>query len=73
MSQAWIWPRDLNSEEVRELWMFTKDRYPRAQRGLPSTGLGQLPYRMPPNPFGATRAPKLPEGEVGGTGVTTSE
>ena len=67
VSQAWIWPRDLSSEEVRELWMFTKDRYPRAQRGLPSTGLGQLPYRMPPNPFGATRAPKLPEGEVGGT------
>ncbi len=26
--QAWIWPRDLEEEEIHELWLETKDRYP---------------------------------------------
>ena len=51
IAQAWIWPRDLTNEEVRELWMVTKHRYPKAQRGLPSEGLGKIIYRAPPNPF----------------------
>ena len=27
IAQAWIWPRDLEEEEIMELWVATKDRY----------------------------------------------
>ena len=62
LAQAWIWPRDLQQDEVRELWMQTKGRYPVAKRGVSS--LAALPfaipggvYRVPPNPFaGDTQA-----------------
>ena len=50
LAQSWIWPRDLTSEEVRELWMETKKRYPIAKRGLPHLGLGSgMAYRAPPS------------------------
>jgi hypothetical protein len=68
VAQAWVWPRDLTSEEVRELWMFTRDRYPRAKRGLPAEGLGQMPYRPPPNPFATTKVNAPGPGE----GVTSA-
>ena len=42
LAQSWIWPRDLTSEEVRELWMETKKRYPIAKRGLPHLGLDRV-------------------------------
>ena len=49
MAQSWFWPRDLEPDEVRELWMETKKRYPRARRGLPTGGLGKLAYREAPS------------------------
>ena len=53
LAQAWIWPRDLSQEEVRELWMLTKSRYPVAKRGIISQSLHRRlsQYRPPPNPF----------------------
>ena len=54
LAQAWIWPRDLTANEVKELWMHTKTRYPVAKRGFFAKGssLMQLSqYRPPPNPF----------------------
>ena len=71
LAQAWIWPRDLQPDEVRELWMQTKSRYPIAKRGVSS--LDALPfaipggvYREPPNPFaddGKARAERRREKE----------
>ena len=56
LAQAWIWPRDLSADEVRELWMMTKSRYPVAKRGVSS--LSALPFAIPgglyrtaPNPI----------------------
>jgi len=50
LAQAWIWPRDLTPDEVRELWMETKKRYPVAKRGIPTGGIGKLSgYREAPS------------------------
>ena len=48
LAQAWIWPRALEAEEVRELWLETKKRYPLAVRGL-AGGIGKSSYRAPPS------------------------
>lgn len=48
LAQAWIWPRDLQPDEVRELWLETKKRYPVATKGMPKGGLGKVAYREPP-------------------------
>lgn len=49
LAQAWIWPRDLEPDEVRELWIETKKRYPVAKRGLPTGGMRGLAYREAPS------------------------
>ena len=42
LAQAWIWPRDLEPEEIEELWVETKGRYPLWKPGMSS-------YRPPPS------------------------
>ena len=42
LAQAWIWPRDLEEEEIYELWVETKNRYPLWKPGITS-------YRPPPS------------------------
>ena len=42
LAQAWIWPRDLEPEEIEELWVETKARYPLWKPGMSS-------YRPPPS------------------------
>ena len=54
IAQAWIWPRDLEDEEIRELWIETKGRYPLWEPGITR-------YRPPPT----TKKPG-----VGSRGVT---
>ena len=73
LAQAWIWPRDLQPDEVRELWMNTKSRYPVARRGLPSGGLSVgAQYRPPPNPFADATGSKT-GGMAPGTGITPEQ
>jgi len=50
LAQAWIWPRDLTKDEILELWIETKSRYP-----LWKPGFSQ--YRPAPQPMSAPKKP----------------
>eukprot|EP00900_Chrysochromulina_parva_P010882 jgi/Chrpa1/19796/Chrysochromulina_OHIO_Genome00026223-RA len=50
LAQAWIWPRDLTKDEILELWIETKSRYP-----LWKPGFSQ--YRPAPQPMSALKKP----------------
>ena len=41
LAQAWVWPRDLEENEIHELWVETKNRYPLWKPGITT-------YRPPP-------------------------